>query len=121
MAHAQLLDAITDGLPSPNLPKQIGKTSYISIRDTQFLLTGNAELIESHCGGGQNIQPGLILTATQYTLVYQVPFVRQTDPGRTPNIPVWTNPFKEKALLCEHAKQLRQYNKCRNVDATLYN
>ena len=88
MAHAQLVDAITDGFPSPTLPKQPGKPSYSSIRDTHCLLTANAVLIDSPRGRGHNGHLGLVLTATQYALVCQVPSVRPTNPGCTLNIPL---------------------------------
>ena len=58
---------------------------------------------------------------TQYTLVSQVPFIRSTNPGRTPNILTWTTPVDDKALLREHVEQRRKYDKFRNVDATLRN
>ena len=117
MVHAQLVDAITNKFPSPTLPKQPGKLSYVSIRDTHCLLTANTESIESPYGRGQNGHLGLVLTTTQYTLISQYPFICLTNPGRTPHILTWTTPFNEKALLREHAKQRRQYDKCRNVDA----
>ena len=43
MVHTQLVNAIIDGLLSATLPKQPGKPSYGSIRDTHHLLTANAE------------------------------------------------------------------------------
>ena len=68
------------------------------------LLMANAVLIKSTRGGVQNAHLGLVLMATQYALIIQVPSVRLTNPGRTLNIPVWTTPFDEKALLHEHAE-----------------
>ena len=121
MAHAQLVDNITDGFPYPSLPNQPGKPSYRSIRDTYCLLTVNVASIKSSHGRGQKSHLGLILTTTQYALIYQVPFFCSNDPGHTPNIPLWTTPFDEKALLCKHTKQPRQYDGCRNVDAALRN
>ena len=70
MAHAQSVDAITNGFPSPTLPKQMGKMSYGYIRDTHRLLTANAASIESPRGGGQKSQLGLVLTTTQYVLIF---------------------------------------------------
>ena len=69
MAHTQLVDAITDGLLSPTLPKQPGKPRYGSIRYTHSLLTANAASIESHRGGGKNGHLGILLTTTQYVLL----------------------------------------------------
>ena len=64
MVHTQSVDAITEGFPSPTLPKHPGKPSYGSIRDTHRLLTVNAASIESPCDGGQNGHIGFILTTT---------------------------------------------------------
>ena len=102
-------------------PKQPVKPSYSSIQDMHCLLTANAASIESPRGGGQNRHPRIILTTTQYPLVSRDPFICSTDPGCTTHIPALTNPFDEKALLRKHAKQLRQYNECRNVEASLQN
>ena len=104
MAQAQLVDAITNGFPPPILPKQPGKPSYGSIRDTYRLLTANAASIESPFGGGQNGHLGLVLTTTKYALFSQDPFIRPAEPSCTPHIPAWTNPFDKKAFLCEHAE-----------------
>ena len=103
MVHAQSVDAITDSFPSPTLPKHPGKPDYASIQDMRRLLTTNTAPIESPRGGVQNGHLGLALTSTQYARVSQVPFVRLTDPGRTPTIPALTTPFDEKAILHEQA------------------
>ena len=96
MAHAQLVNAITGGFLSPTLSKQLGKLSYSSICGTYFFLTANASLTKSPCGGDQNGHLVLVLTANQYALVCQVPFVQPTNPGRTPNIPAWTTPLTRR-------------------------
>ena len=77
--------------------------------------------IEIPRDGGQNGHLGIVLTTTQYALISIDSLIRPTDPGRTPRILAWTTSFDEKALLCEHAKQRRQYNECRNFDADLRN
>ena len=59
--------------------------------------------IDSPHNGGQNGHRGLVLTTTQYTLVYRDLFIRPTNPCCTPHILAWTNPFDNKALLREHA------------------
>ena len=99
MTHTQSVDAITDVFLSPTLPKQPGKPDYMSIQDMQRLLTVNASLIKSPCGRGQNGHLGIVLTATQYTLIIQFPFFRPNNSGRTPTILAWTTPFDEKALI----------------------
>ena len=53
----------------------------MSIQDTYRLLTANTTSIEIPVGGGQNGHLGIVLTATQYALVSQVPFIRPTDPS----------------------------------------
>ena len=121
MVHTHPFDAIANSFLSPTLPKQSVKSSCGSIRDTHHLLNANVASIKSPCGGGKNGYLGLILTATQYAIVFQVPFVRPTDPDRTPNIPAWMTPFDKKLLLHEHAKQHQQYDQCCNVDAALRN
>ena len=121
MAHAQLVDAITDSFPSPNLPNQLGKLSNRSIRDIHCLLTAKAPSIKIPCSGGQNGHIGIVLTTTQYALVSQDPFIRPTNPGCTPHIQEWTTSLDNKALLREHAKQHQKYNKCCNIDAILQN
>ena len=121
MAHDQSVDAITYGFPSPTLPKQPGKASYRSIRDTHFLLAANAASIDSSSDRGQNGHLRIFLMTMKYALVSQVSFVRPADPGCTPNIPEWMTPFEEKALLREHSGHHRQYGKYRNVDAALHN
>ena len=119
MAHAQSVDSITEGFPSPTLPKHPGKPRYGSIRDTHRLLTVNAASIKSPRVRGQNGHIGIILKTTQYALVSRDPFIRPTDPGHTPHILAWKTPFDEKALLCDNAKQRQQYEKCCNVNAAL--
>ena len=47
-------DAIVEGLPTPSLPKHLGKLDYVPIKDTHQLLMENAVLVESALGGGQN-------------------------------------------------------------------
>ena len=121
MAHAQLFNAITDGFPSSTLPKQLEKPSYVSIRDTHRLLTANAASIESSCSRGQNCHLGLILTTTQYALVFRDPFIFPTYPGCTPHFLAWKNPFNKKALLHKHAKKRQQCDECHNFDAALRN
>ena len=121
MDNDQWVDAITNGFSSPTLLKQTGKPSYVSIRDTHRLLTANAASIKSPRKRDQNGHLGLVLTATQHSLVCQVPFIRPTDSGHTTNIPAWKTPFDEKSLLREHTEQRQKYNKCRNVDAALRN
>ena len=121
MAHTQLVNAITDGLPYPPLPKQPWKPSYGSIQDTHCLLTTNMASIDISRGGGHNGHLGIFLTTTQYALVSRYHFIRLTNSGRTPSIPGWTTSFDEKSLLHEHAGQRQQYDKCRNVDAALRN
>ena len=64
MVHALLADAIVDGFLSPSLPKHPGKPDYTSIQDTHHILTNNAALVGSPCGGGQNGHLGLVLTST---------------------------------------------------------
>ena len=103
MSHTLLVDAINNGFPSPSLSKKTGKPDYASIQDMRRLLTTNTAPIESPRGGVQNGHLGLALTSTQYARVSQVPFVRLTDPGRTPTIPALTTPFDEKAILHEQA------------------
>ena len=110
MAHTQSVETITDGLPSPTLPKHPGKPIYGSIQYTHRILTANAASIKSPRGGGQNGHIGIVLTTTQYALVSRDPFIRPTNPGRTPHIPEWTTPSNKKALLHENAKQRQQYN-----------
>ena len=121
MAHAQLVDVITGGFMTPTLPKQPGKPSYRSIQDTHCLLTADTASTKSPCGGGHNSHLGLVLNMTQYALVSIYPFIRPTNPGRTPRIPSWTILFDKKALLYEHAKQRQQYDECHNVDTALCN
>ena len=121
MAHTQLVDAITNVFLSPTLPKQPRKPDCVSVQDTHHLLTANAALIKSPRGGRQNDRLGVVLVATQYALVIQVPFFCPTDPSRTPTILAWTTFFDEKALLREHAKHHQQYDECRNVNAALRN
>ena len=74
MAHALLGDAIINGLTTPTLPNNPGKTDCASIRDTHRLINAKSKLIESPHGGGHNGHLRIVLTATQYTLVIQVPF-----------------------------------------------
>ena len=81
----------------------------------------NVASIKSPCSSSRNGHLGILLTATQYALVSQVPLVRLTDTGCTTTIPEWATPFNEKALLREHAKQRKQYNECCNVNAALCN
>ena len=119
MVHSQLDNAISDSFPSPTLPKQPGKSSYGSIRDTHCLLTANAASINIPCGGVQNSHLGIVLTTTQYAFVSLDSFIFPTDPGRTPSIPAWETPFGKKALLCENAEKRQKYNECCKVDATL--
>ena len=121
MGHFQLVDANTNDFLSPTLSKHPGKASYGSIRDTHCLLTVNAASVNSSRNRVQNGHLRIALTTTQYNLVSQVLFSPLTDPGHTHHIPEWTTPFNEEALLHEHAKQLQQYNKCRNVDTALRN
>ena len=104
-AHSQSVDAITDGFPSPTLPKHPGKLRHRLIQDTHRLLTANTASIESPRHGGQNIHLKIVLTTTQYSFVSRDPFIRPTNPGRTPSILAWTTPSGEKAPLREHAKQ----------------
>ena len=121
MTHAQSVNTIPDGFPYPTLPKHPGKPDHASIQDNHRLLTANVASIESPRGGEHNGHLGLVMTATRYALMIQVPSVRPTDPGRTPNIRLWMTPFDKKALLRKHAKHRRQYNKCCNVDNALHN
>ena len=104
MVHAQSVDAITNGFMSPTPPKQPGKPSYSSIRDTHSLLTVNAASIESFRSGGQNRHLGIVLTMTQHTLVSLEPLIRLNYPSCTPQIPEGTTPFDEKALLRKHSE-----------------
>ena len=53
--------------------------------------------------------------------IIPVPFVRPTETGQTPTIPVWTPPFYKKKLIWEHVKQCHQYNECQNIDSALRN
>ena len=121
MEHSQLVDAVTNSFLSPTLPNQPGKSSYGSIQDNHRLLTANVVSIKSPCGRGQNGHLGIVVTATQYALVCQVPFVCLTENGCTPKFPLCKTSFDKKALLCKNTKQRQQYNKCCNVNAALHN
>ena len=121
MVHALSVGAIIDRFLSPTLLKQPGKPDHASIREIHGLLTSNAGSTKSPHGGGQNGHLGHILMTTQYALVVQVPFVRLTNPSQTFIILAWTYPFVEKRLIREHVGQLRQYNKCRNINSALCN
>ena len=121
MAHALLVNTITNSFPSPNLLNDPGKPYYASIWYTHCLLTANAVSIKFPRGVGQKVHLGIVLMATQYVLVVQVPFVRLTNPGQTTTIPVCTSPFDEKKLIRENAEQRQQCNECHNVEVALRN
>ena len=75
MLHAHLVNDIIGGLLSPTLPKHPGKAYYASIQYTHSLITVNMVSIKSPCVKGQNGHLRIFLTAIQYALVSQVPFV----------------------------------------------
>ena len=80
MVHVLSVNAIVNSFPSLTLHIYPGKPDYASIQYMHWILTTTMELIKINRGGGQNGHLGLILMATQYALVSQVPFVCPTDP-----------------------------------------
>ena len=121
MAHTLSVDVIIDGFPSSTFPKQTGKPDYASIQDTHCFLTKNAASIESPCWVVQNVRLEIALTAMQYAIVSPSPFICITDPGPTPTILPWTDPFDENKIILEYADQHCQYDDFRNIDAALRN
>ena len=93
----------------------------MSIQDTHRILALDAASIKIPRRGGQNGHLGIVLTATQYALVIQFPFVCPTNPVHTPTIPLCKTPSDEKALIREHTTQRQQYDECRNIASALRN
>ena len=62
-----LVDRIFGELPTPYLPKHLGKTKRAAIKEVHQLLTENTESIERYLSSRQNRYPGIVLPPEQYT------------------------------------------------------
>ena len=105
MVKYLLVDVIIDVLKYTSLPKHPGKLYYATIRDTHCLLTENAAPIDIPLGGGQKDYLCLVLTATHYSLISPSPFIRPTNPNRTPTITTWAPSVEEKRLLRDNKEK----------------
>ena len=86
------IDSISEGFPTPFLPKQLGKPNYYTIKELRQLLTVNAASVERSLGGGQNGYLGIVLPYDQYSLIAVTPFFLSTKPGRTATVTSCTSP-----------------------------
>ena len=65
MPSTASVDAIFEGLPTPELPKYSVKPNYVAIEEDHQLLIANSDLVERTLGGGQNCYLGLVLLLVQ--------------------------------------------------------
>ena len=104
----------------PELTKIVGQPTYVQLKKIKNECAANALQVHSNLGGGAHGLLGLVLTATEYALVSNTPFVRPVHPGPL-TLPVGNNVtnLQQETAQDTHKEAVRIFQEVTQVEKAL--